>query len=210
MNGIPLSPREIRKIKFLRRTGHSISEIMRTMHRGKTTIFYHIQDVQILPQYESILKAKQGVSKKRSEQAWIFAKAHARSLFENFDRNTKLLIAAILYWGEGAKKDFSLSNTDPKLIKVFVTCLKELGITTQDLKVTIRTYEDLDTKVVKRYWANIIGVPVTAISNVNVLKGKKNGKLEYGMCRIRVKRGGVHLKLFQSIVELIAERVMPL
>ena len=209
MNGIPLSKKEIQKIKLLRKTGHSISEITRILRRGKTTVFYHIRNVVTPPPYQDILKSKQGASKKRAEEAWLFSRQRAKSLFKSLDTNTKILIAAVLYWGEGTKRDFSLSNSDPKLIKVFVTCLKEMGIKKHDLRITVRTYEDLNTEIVKRYWAKLIGIQTKAILNVNILKGKKKGKLPYGMCRVRVTRGGLHLKLFKSIVELIAEQLMP-
>ena len=36
------------------------------------------------------------------------------------------LIAASLYWAEGAKKDFSLTNSDPEMIRVFVMILRKI------------------------------------------------------------------------------------
>jgi len=183
---------------------------MKVIGKAKTTVFYHAKDQEISPTYRAVLRAKQGASKRRSEEAWLSSREQARKLFRIPDAATKILIAAILYWGEGTKKDFSLSNSDPKLIKVFVTCLEELGIIKDDLRITVRTYEDLETEVVKRYWAQLIGIPISSILNVNILKGKKKGKLQYGMCRIRVRKGGAHLKLFKSIVELIAEQLAPL
>lgn len=58
-----------------------------------------------------------------------------------------------------------------------------------------------------RYWAQIIGIPSNRILNVNILKGKKRGKLQYGMCRVRVTKGGNYLKLLQSVAKVITEKL---
>jgi len=57
----------------------------------------------------------------------------------------KLIFLTALYWGEGSKGDFGLSNSDPDLIKVVVKGLKEVfNINNDRLRISIRTYKDLD------------------------------------------------------------------
>lgn len=105
-----------------------------------------------------------------------------------------------LYWGEGNKKDFNLINSDPDLIKVFVKGLKDLfGIPANKLKISIRIYEDLDKIKCLNFWSGITKVPVHKFVSVNVLKGKKKGKLNNGMCRVRVEKGGNLLKYMLAI-----------
>ena len=210
MNGIPLTKEEILKMTSLRQTGHSINEIQRILLRGKGTISRYLKCVKVLPEYQDIIKAKQGASKSRSKKLWDEAHQKAKEALKRIiNKKTKLLIAAMLYWGEGTKKDFSLSNTDPKLIKTFVECLKSLGVSNTDFRITIRTYEDLNKTRVINYWTRLIGIPRKQILNVNVLKGKKKGKLQYGMCRIRVTRGGTYLKLAQSVIDLVSNELAP-
>lgn len=206
MNGVPLSRSEINRIVRLRKTGHSLPEIERALKRNRSTIFRYVHAVQVLPEYRAALKAKQGGSKRRAQAAWKSARESAHTLIHTVTKRDLLLIAAMLYWGEGTKRDFSLSNTDPRLIKVFVRCLETMGIPKNDLRITARIYEDLDREATIGHWARIIGISQKRILNVNVLRGKKKGKLRYGMCRIRVRKGGRYLKLFQSIIELIAEK----
>lgn len=197
------SHKKIQEIINLRKKGYTISELVKTLSVPKTTIWHHIQKVKVLPKYEKIWKAKQGGSINRFKAEIEKAQKHAKSLIKSVGKLEKILIAASLYWGEGAKGDFSLSNTDPKLIKVFISCLKEFGVTRDNLSINVRIYEDLDPEKVCRFWAKVAGVPLKEIKYVNVLYGKKNGKLPYGMCRIRVKKPGYLLKLFNAIREII-------
>ncbi len=208
MNGKKITQKEINEIIRLRQTGHSLPEIRTIIRRGNGTIYKYIKEIKILPEYQQILKEKQGGSKARSTRQWKEAEKQAEKLINHVLTKEKLLIAACLYWGEGTKREFGLSNTDPALIQTFITAIREIGITKKDLKITIRTYEDLNKNKVIAYWAKIIGIPKKQITNVNVLKGKKHGKLQYGMCRIRVTKGGWHLKLLQSIIKIIQNKIM--
>lgn len=129
----------------------------------------------------------------------------AREFISLTDREKTLFISA-LYWGEGSKKDFGLSNTDPNMIKVFVTILKQtLGITDDRLRVSVRIFEDLDKDKSLGFWSKVVGIPKEKFVSVNVLDGKKKGKLVYGMCSIRVKKGGDLLKKLAGINKIIGE-----
>lgn len=203
MRGIKLEQKTIKEIIDLRRKGHSISEIKKITGKGNSLISKYIKNVEIFPEYIDLWKIKQGASKQKSEKEWEKARKMASSLIKNIGSKEKILILSSLYWGEGTKNDFSLSNTDPDLIKVFVDYLKEFGITKDKLRITIRLYEDINSKKAINYWSKIIGVPKKQILNINILNGKKNGKLKYGMCRIRIIRGGQYLKLIKSVIDLI-------
>ena len=204
MNGHKITNDEVREIIRLRKLGHSLPEIMAKVNRGSSTVFKYAKNVAIDSKYLELLRIKQGGSKKRSIQQWIIAQEKARKLIgETLDSKSRILIAAALYWGEGAKKDFSLTNSDPRLIKTFINFLKDVGIEKDQFRITLRIYEDLEEDKAIQFWSKLIGTPKKQILNVNVLQGKKGGKLKYGMCRIRVTKGGPYLKLIQSIIELI-------
>lgn len=203
MRGRKINNQEIKQIIKLRERGHSLPEIIRITKRGSSTVFKYIKDVKILPQYYKIWREKQGGSKRRMLNEWNKAKTKAQNIISSLNGKEKMIVAACLYWGEGAKADFSLSNTDPGLIKTFVHCIESFGVNKNDLRVTIRIYSDLKKDRVIKYWAKIIGIPKRQILNINVLHGKKSGKLKYGMCRIRITKGGPYLKLIKSIIELI-------
>ena len=198
-----LTKEEIKRIIYLRKHGHSLPEIRRITGHGSGTVLKYIQGIEILPKFQELWKIKRKSSIFRALKEQQKAREHVQKLIKKIGKKEKTIIAACLYWAEGEKKDLSLSNTDPALIKVFVECLKELGVTKENLRVTIRTYEDLDREKVCNFWSKIVGIPKKSIINVNILKGKKKGKLEYGMCRIRVTKGGYILKLLHALIEII-------
>jgi hypothetical protein len=71
------------------------------------------------------------------------------------------------------------------------------------LKVSLRLFEDINKKKTIQFWQKILSLPKGSITKFDISKGKKKGKLKYGMCRIRVKKSGRHFKLIMSMIDLI-------
>lgn len=182
-------------------------EISREVNTSKTTVLRYIKGVEILPEYISQWAGKRGGSRKRMVLKIEEALENAESLVGALTEKEKLLILSVLYWAEGNKKDFILTNTDPDLIRVFVNILRqELKLKDDQIRVSIRVYEDLDQEKSLNFWSQIVGIPKEKFLSVNVLSGKKQGKLEYGMCRVRVIKGGHLLKKVMGINKVIAKR----
>lgn len=140
------------------------------------------------------------------ELAKIEASKKAKQLISLLSSKEKAVFLSALYWAEGNKRDFGFTNTDPEMIRVFVTGLEEIFQIPRDrLRASIRTYEDLDKEKCLRYWSKVVGIPPEQFVNVNVLKGKKNGKLAYGMCRIRIIKGTDMLKYITAIRNRVAD-----
>ncbi len=201
-----LIPQEtIKLIKDLRAKGWSLPEIHKEVKIGYGSVLKYIKGVEILPQYQAIWFGKRGGSKKRKILAESKAKKRASTTIKGSLEKEIPIITACLYWAEGNKKDFSFTNTDPKMIKVFTKCLQKLGIPKEKFKVTIRIYEDLDKMKCINFWADVVGITPEDIGNVNILKGQKMGKLSYGMCRIRIVRGGDMLKYMVALRDQISD-----
>lgn len=191
---------------MLRSRGFSLPEIYREVKVGYGSVSRYIQGVKILPQYQKIWLSKRNGSKARKTRLEADAREKAKEQVASLNTKEKLLFLAALYWGEGGKVDFNFTNSDPEMIKIFVSGLKEtLGITQKNIRISIRTYEDLDKKTCLNYWSKITKIPVRDFVNVDVLKGRKSGKLKYGLCRIRVKKGGNMLKYLLAINKRVAE-----
>ncbi|HCP08270.1 MAG TPA: hypothetical protein DIT25_00495 [Candidatus Moranbacteria bacterium] len=203
MRGKPITNKEIGIIGQLRKTGHSLPEICKIVGRRNSTVHRYAKEIVVLPKYVDILREKQGGSKKRAEKCWGEAKIKAKNLLKNITERDKLLILAALYWGEGTKKELNIINSDPILVKVFISCLKEIGVKEKDFRISLRVYSDINIKSAKKYWAKVCNVDMEQILNVNILSGKKIGKLPYGMCRIRVSQSGKSFKLIMSLIEFI-------
>lgn len=192
---------------YLRKTGHSVPEIARITGRGYGTVFRYVNDVDVLPEYEAILREKQGGSKARSKRKWKSAAEKAESMLAPLTPQSKLCILLGVYWGEGTKRELNIINSDPHLLRVFVNCLQEIGVTRDMLRVTVRIFDDIADAEARSYWASVLGVPEGNILGVNRLKGKKKGKLKYGMCRIRVTKGSEYFKLIMSMIELVKSKL---
>ncbi|OGI22066.1 MAG: hypothetical protein A2808_03465 [Candidatus Moranbacteria bacterium RIFCSPHIGHO2_01_FULL_55_24] len=203
MRGIPVSKEEILKIKRLRRTGHSLPEIRALLNRGSSTVFKYIQGVEVLPQYALFLKEKQGGSKARSQKLWEKSREKVREISFSSHKKDLLLLIAGLYWAEGNKKDLNLINSDPDLVRIFIQGLLKLGVEKDDLRISLRLYEDIDELAARKFWAEKLDIGIKKIISIDRLGGKKNGKLPYGMCRVRVAKGGDYFKIIMSSIEQI-------
>jgi Zn/Cd-binding protein ZinT len=174
------------------------------LNRG--SIFRYVKDVQISPEHISSWRGKWGGSIKRKEKLEAIAYQKAKNEVKNMTNKEKLLFIAALYWAEGGKRDFNFTNSDPKMIKIFVDGVRKiLKINSDEIKVSIRIYEDLDRERSLDFWAQIVDIPKSKFINVNVLKGKKTGKLKYGLCRVRIKKGGNMLKYLSALNNRVSE-----
>ena len=194
----------IRKIKLLRQKGYSLPEIKEKVKTSHGSVFRHIQGVKILPEYWKEWHEKQGGSIKRMKIREKIAREKAEKTIISLSDKEKMIFLTALYWGEGSKSDFNLMNTDTDLIRVFVQGLKKIfNISKDRLRISIRIYEDLDKQKCLEYWSKITEVPVEKFVSVNILKGNKKGKLPYGMCRLRILKGGDMLKYIKALKDKI-------
>lgn len=196
-----LIPQEtILKIKDLRSKGYSLPEIKKEVGVGAGSVFRYIQGVKILPKYVTQWRIKQGGSIKRMKMREKQAEDKAYKTIQSLSEKEKLIFLTALYWGEGNKGDFNLMNSDAELIRVFTEGLKEVfHVAHNRFRISIRIYDDLDPQKCLRYWSKITGVPAEKFVSIDVLKGRKKGKLPFGMCRIRILKGGDLLKYMKAL-----------
>lgn len=210
MRGKNLGKEKLEKAILMRGQGYSLPEISQTLDVARTTLFNHIKDAVILPKHFASWKAKRGGSKKRKLIKEKIAREEVRKTIGQLTSQDKLIVLSCLYWAEGSKKDFSLSNTDPQLVKLFINCLRDVfNIKNDQFKISTRIYEDINPEESIKFWSRITGVPLENFG-VNVLEGKKRGKLKYGMARVRITKGGDYLKRIFATNQIIAKKIAPI
>jgi hypothetical protein len=203
-----ISIEKANQIRYLRERGNSIPEIHRLLKVSKSTVFRHCKNIQILPEYQQRWLDRRNASKIISDKAWEMAhKASADLLSSISDKELKILGAA-LYWAEGAKKQFNFINSDPDMIRLFMHILLYVfKVPVEFIKISIRLFEDISIPKAIEFWANITQIKLDNKTEINLIKGSKNGKLPYGMCRIRVKKGGLLLKNIFAINKRVISMV---
>jgi hypothetical protein len=207
MRGRLLSSEEIDRLVYLRKTGHSLPEIRKITRKANSTVFKYVKDVRVFQKYAKILKSKQGGSIARSNKRWAEAKVRADRFVYKLTQKEKVLIFAALYWGEGAKRDLSIINGDPNLIRVSAKCLEILGVKRQDFKITVRVFRGMDKVRTINFWIKLLRVQKSQLVGVETVEGNRSGKLPYGMCRLRVRKGDLHFKFLMSVVDLLSKRI---
>ncbi len=201
------SETKINQIKEMRRSGYSIGEIALALSVPKTTVWHHIKNVTMEEPLKAILSSKRGGSALRSQKEWQEAEILAKQILSG--SHSKLAIAAaMLYWGEGGKKTCDIINTDPKLIQLYLKFLYDvLGMTSEKIKLSIRTFTGMDQKECLKYWAGNLNLdPDRFIVRYN--DGGVSGKAKYGMCRITLIKGKKVLKLMHSLIRLSFSDIM--
>lgn len=85
-----------------------------------------------------------------------------------------------------------------------------LKVSEECIRISIRIYEDLDLETCLQFWSKVVNIPKEKFTHVDILAGKKKGKLMYGMCRIRILKGGILLKNIMAINKTIANNLVPI
>lgn len=189
----------------LRRVGKSFPEISKLTGISKTTVWRYVHLVSIEPQFISNWRGKRGLNTERAVMAWENAWQEARSKMVAVGIEDNFLILVCLYWAEGSKREFTFTNSDPAMIKMVCNCLYSIGVERERLIVSIRIYSDMVSRKneIRAYWAKLIGVNIDNIKQFSVLDGRKEGKLRYGVCRVRIKKGGEFFKLIMSAIDYL-------
>ncbi|MEJ0053469.1 MAG: helix-turn-helix domain-containing protein [bacterium] len=198
-----ISEQQRNRVVHLRKKGKSIPEISKETGTSKTTVLRYVQHVSVLPEFQALLRGKQGGSRERSQARRESILERSSSALGRLSNRDLLFLLIGIYWGEGTKKDFSLINSDPSLICTFLRCLRTLNIASARLSLSLRLHDDIPVQRAKIFWARVTGLPIAKITRIEIIKGKKKGKLPYGMCRVRVS-SGIQERLFvQSAIGLI-------
>lgn len=201
---IPFS--KVKEMQLLRKMGFSMSEIQKKVGVGYGSVFRYIRNIQILPSFIEEWHSKKASSIKRKKIGEQHAKERVEKDIFHISDKEKLLLLTALYWGEGSKREMSLINSDSDLIRIYLKGVRDLlKITNDRIQINIRIFEDLDKNICLKYWSKITKIEINKFSKIELIKGRKKGKLSYGMCRVRIRKGGDMLKYIVALRNRIIE-----
>jgi len=194
----------------LRKQGHSYSEILKKVPVAKSTLSLWLRSVGLAEKQRQRLTEKKrrgqlkGAQAKRKQRILLTEKIKDEAVKEigKINKREVWLIGTALYWAEGTKQKENnpsqkvrFSNFDPRMIKLFLKWLREIySIPLENLNFEIYIHETANIEEAKKYWSNVLNLPITKFQKVRLKKHKiktnrKNiNKNYYGLLAISVKR----------------------
>lgn len=179
----------------LRKQGHSYSEICKELGvaQGSCSLWlknivldkkaqYRIQQLQKLGQ----LRSKQAVQKRIKDRNQKI-QTEVNKIFSDLviHEDTAKLLCAVLYWAEGEKgtNAVAFSNSDPRMVKVFLTLLRNhFQINTRKLRALLHLHEYHNAAQQKIYWSQVTGIPTNRISIYRKPNSGRNIRIGYRGC----------------------------
>ena len=198
----------IQLLKKDRETGMSIQVLMLKYNMPKTSVWQHIKNIKLNPHHQNLLRANQGGSRQRKQEALRKADIEALRLLKNVTMSKVApVIFAALYWAEGHKKSFVFTNTDERMLRVFLKILRSYwNVDNNDINLLIRVTDIMNTKKCLKYWKQVTKLPLQNI-HININNKQNKSKTKYGVCRVTIKKGGYGLKVTHAIINEIVARM---
>jgi len=205
MGGKRITQNNKLEILALRQKGHSYSEIRKKFNVSKSTLSLLLGKLKLENPAVELLLAKKYRSKAMAAKEWQDAKDWAKNKIGKLNDRDKLLIMAMLYWGEGTKRELNIINGDPAMLVVFISCLRNMGIKEEDITVALRIFDVNKKSEMVNFWAKILSINKASITRFEIIEGKKTAKLPYGMCRIRLRKSALYFKRIMSMISEVKE-----
>ncbi len=186
-----------------------MSDLMRKYQMSKTGIWHHIKDIDLSDDVRKAIRSYRGGSKAEKIREWERAQKESDSILEHVDiRKAWPILYAALYWSEGTKSSFVFTNTDQKMVQVFLKIMRtNLGIKNEELDFMIRTCTPMNPIECRKHWSKVAQVPISQI-RVNHNDRHNKSHTQFGMCRITLRRGAYQLKLVHCLFRGIADKML--
>ncbi|MBI4125498.1 MAG: hypothetical protein HY466_06195 [Deltaproteobacteria bacterium] len=116
-----------------------------------------------------------------------------------------------LYWGEGAKRGWSIdfANSDPRMVKIFVKFLREIcGVKESKLGLYLYCYPQHDVDELMNFWSKVTDIPREKFSKPYVrtdAKGKLGSKMKHGLIHVRYHDKKLVMQINKWIEECFEE-----
>lgn len=182
-------PLEIKKsAQQLRKYGHSIGQIAKELSISKSTVHEWTKTMAGARRYAQLGKERWirelqplgalGQRKKREKKiALIVEEVQNELLNMAITGDVQKAVLAALYWAEGTKGRGMLkfTNTDPKLMSLFITLLRQSYVLDErKFRVRLHLHWYHKEKIVKSYWSDLLKIPETQFRKIYWKKRGRN------------------------------------
>jgi transposase len=127
-----------------------------------------------------------------------------------------MLLGAVVYWCEGSKTKpwrdhvtVTFVNSDPLLIKVFMSFLRIVGIPADRLEFRIQIHETADVSAALAWWSDQVGVPAQAFRRTTLKRhrpttNRRNvGDSYHGCLSVSVRKGRELYWWIEGVIQAI-------
>ena len=186
----------------MRREGSSIPEIVEALGVPKTTVWAYIRGLVIAPEVKKILNGKRGGNVRRMKIRVERARGDIEKIVVSGKRELAIM-GAMLYWAEGNKESFVFTNSDHRIIAIFLKCMREVyGITDERFSITLRIFSGMDESSCLAHWEEVTQIEKSKMK-VRWNDGGTRTSSVFGILRITLKKGGYTLHQFKQLADLI-------
>ncbi len=202
------------EICSIRRQGTSMTVIERRFGIARSTLSGWFRDIELTESQRTRLmkNSRDGWAKARRKAVIAHNNTKRLRLQNAKDQATKVmdkltisdelleLTLAMLYWGEGAKKDSTyLGSSDPRILRFFITILhRNYNVTDNMLRCDLHLRMDQDADELKLYWSHELGVSIDRFKYAS-FDHRTAGKATYshykGVCMVRCADIAIQRKL---------------
>lgn len=199
----------IKLLRSDRLSGLTIPQLVQKYSIPKTTVWHNVRDIRLSEEIKKEIVSRQGGSAKRKLARISDAENKATELLRSSHREF-IIAVAMLYWAEGHKKSFVFTNTDEKMLKLYILFLKKiLGVSTWECRILVRTADPIVPDVALRYWSKALDMP-RSVFKVNHDSIQNRTKSNFGICRVMVVKSNYYHKIMFSLIKQIQSDLLPL
>ncbi|GHF77992.1 helix-turn-helix domain-containing protein [Streptomyces griseosporeus] len=217
------------RARELRQQGWTYNQIQAELGCSKSSVSLWVRDLphpepKCTPE-ERRARMNAGLARLRSSQdreREALKKAAAAAIGELSAREL-FIVGVALYWAEGAKDKpyrrtevLNFINSDPNVIRLFLSWLDLLGVTRDRLTVRVSIHETADVASAEKFWAEVTGIDVSSFSKATLKRHnprtvrKNTGDSYRGCLAIYVRQSADLYRRMEGawygIVEAVSER----
>ncbi len=220
---------DIHNVQHLRSKGLTYSEIKQRLNLQipKATMSYWCKGIVLPSEYDSrvakltldnLTQARSlALETNKMKRKQYLANIQERNLpiSQNVaDSNTAKIALAMLCLGEAAKypHPFSLGNSDPRIIRLFLYLLKKcFDFDIAKVRCTVQCRADQDIQELEQYWVTVTNIPIAQFYKARIdprTEGRPTKNTGYkGVLRVNYLDSNVQLEL-ESIANLVYNHVI--
>jgi len=207
-----------RAIYLRKKTGLSINQIAKEIKVAKSTASLWLRDIELTEEQKNNLSYRNPAQCKNMTNSFVKKCREKRVNDQNIGRSQILnndieyAFGCALFWAEGSKSrnNIAFCNTDPDMMKFFVSFLKKyFNVSNDNFAISMNCYlnNGLSLEDIQIYWLNLLGLPKECLRKCTIKNkyydGKTSFKHPYGVCRIVVNSTIITQQIYGSIKEVI-------